>query len=388
MSHRRLCIAVLNRQFSVMGGGAERYSMALVENLAEQHDIHVFAQHIDHHWPGVAYHRISQPVRRPRWLNQLWYATATWWATRKGFDVVHSHENTWHGHVQTMHVPPVKYNLFHGKCGVAFGMRWLKVLTSPRLLVYLWFERLRLSISSLRSIVVTSGNLLSQTIEAYPACHSGIQVIPPGVDRVLGPADAEQKSLARQRLGLPLNGRCVLMVGNDYRKKGLPTLFDAMRQLPMNCYLAVVGNPRQIPQFRALIKEPELKDRVFFLGSQKEMDDVYSAADCLAHPTLEDTFAMVVLEAMAHGLPVVVSDEKYCGISGLLVHEVDALLLDDPIMSDKLANSIKRLLEDSLLRERLVKNGMTFANNHRWKDVSDSYNKIYNAIANQTRKCR
>jgi UDP-glucose:(heptosyl)LPS alpha-1,3-glucosyltransferase len=240
----------------------------------------------------------------------------------------------------------------------------------------------------LRSIVVTSGSLLSQTIETYPACHASIQVIPPGVDRVLGPADADQKSLARQRLGLPLNGRCVLMVGNDYQKKGLPTLLDAMRQLPTNCYLAVVGNPSQIPQFRALTKVLELKNRVFFLGSRKEMNDVYSAADCLAHPTLEDTFAMVVLEAMAHGLPVVVSDEKYCGISGLLVHEVDALLLDDPTISDTLANSIKRLLEDRPLHERLVKNGMFFANNHRWKEVSEGYNEIYNAIANQMRKCR
>jgi UDP-glucose:(heptosyl)LPS alpha-1,3-glucosyltransferase len=97
---------------------------------------------------------------------------------------------------------------------------------------------------------------------------------------------------------------------------------------------------------------------------------------------------MVVLEAMAHGLPVVVSDEKYCGISALLVHEVDALLLDDPTTSGTLANSIKRLLDDGPLHERLVKNGMAFANKHRWKDVSDGYNKIYNGIANQTRKCR
>lgn len=388
MSKRRLRIAVLNRQFSVTGGGAERYSIALVEKLAEQHDIHVFAQQIDHHWPGVTYHRVSRPISRPRWLNQLWYATATWWATRKGFDVVHSHENTWHGNVQTMHVPPVKYNLFHGKSGVALGVRWLKVLTSPRLLVYLWLEWRRLYMFRLRSIVATSGSLLSQTIEVYPDCRSGIQVLPPGVDLVPGAAEADQKSMARQRLGLPLTGRCVLMVGNDYRKKGLLALLGAMSQLPTNCYLAVVGNPSQIPQFKALTKVPELKNRVFFLGSRKEMNDVYSAADCLAHPTLEDTFAMVVLEAMAHGLPVVVSDEKYCGISALLAHEVDALLLENPTISGALANSIKRVLEDGPLHERLVKNGMAFANNHRWKDVGDGYNKIYNAIANQTRKCQ
>ncbi len=114
---RRLRIAVLNRVFAPTGGGAERYSIALVEQLAQRHDIHVFAQQIDHHWPGVSYHRIPTPFVRPRWVNQLWYAAATWWMTRRGFDLVHSHENTWHGQVQTIHVMPVKYNLLCGRSG-------------------------------------------------------------------------------------------------------------------------------------------------------------------------------------------------------------------------------------------------------------------------------
>ena len=104
VSQKKLRIAVFNRTFSPTGGGAERYSIALVEQLAARHEMHVFAQEIDHHWPGVIYHRISAPLRKPRWMNQLWFATATWWATRRGFDVVHSHENTWHGDVQTVHV--------------------------------------------------------------------------------------------------------------------------------------------------------------------------------------------------------------------------------------------------------------------------------------------
>ena len=93
-STRPLRIAVLNRIFKPTGGGAERYSMALVEQLAQRHEIHVFAQQIDHHWPGVTYHRVFTPFLRPRWINQLWFAFSTWLSTRKGFDVVPSHENT------------------------------------------------------------------------------------------------------------------------------------------------------------------------------------------------------------------------------------------------------------------------------------------------------
>ena len=114
---RRLKIAVLNRVFSARGGGAESYSIRLVEQLAARHEIHVFAQQIEHQWPGVSYHRVSSPLRKPRWINQLWYAAATWLATRSGFDVVHSHENTWHGRVQTIHVKPVRHNLLGGRSG-------------------------------------------------------------------------------------------------------------------------------------------------------------------------------------------------------------------------------------------------------------------------------
>jgi glycosyltransferase involved in cell wall biosynthesis len=142
-SPRKLRIAVFNRTFSPTGGGAERYSIALVEQLSARHEVHVFAQEIDHQWPGVTYHRVSAPMRKPRWINQLWFATATWWATRRGFDVVHSHENTWHGEVQTVHVMPVKYNLFQGRHGLRRVLRWIKVVTSPRLLAYLALERAR-----------------------------------------------------------------------------------------------------------------------------------------------------------------------------------------------------------------------------------------------------
>lgn len=381
---KRLRVAVLNRQFSVTGGGAERYSIALVEQLAARHDIHVFAQQIDHQWPGVTYHTVSCLTKRPRWFNQLWFATATWWATRRGFDVVHSHENTWHGNVQTVHVLPVKYNLFHGRSGLALGLRWLKVLTSVRLLVYLGFEHARYAVAPGRTIVLASNSLIRQVTEAYPHCQTAIKVVTPGVDRIWARTTLEQQLLARQRLGLPTHGRCILFVGNDYKKKGLATLLAALAQLPADCFLAVVGNPGQISHFKAQAAALLIEERVFFLGTRKSLDDAYQAADCLAHPTLEDTFAMVVLEAMAHGLPVVVSAEKFCGIAGLLRDEVNALILDDPTQVVGLANAIDRLLSDDQLRDRLIQSGLTFAQSHRWQKASDDYDAIYRAVAQQS----
>ncbi|NTV10462.1 MAG: glycosyltransferase family 4 protein, partial [Zoogloea sp.] len=120
---RRLRIAVFNRHFGSRFGGAERYSVALVEQLADRHEIHVFAQQIEHDWPGVTYHRVPCPAAKPRWINQLLFAWCTWRATRRGFDVVHSHENSWHGDVQTVHVKTIRQGLFGGRSGFALALR-------------------------------------------------------------------------------------------------------------------------------------------------------------------------------------------------------------------------------------------------------------------------
>ncbi|MDO9359744.1 MAG: glycosyltransferase family 4 protein [Polaromonas sp.] len=378
---RRLRIAVLNRIFETQGGGAERYSIALVEQLSRQHEVHVFAQQIDHNAPGVSYHRISTPLRKPRWLNQLWYAWATWRATRSGFDIVHSHENTWHGEVQTVHVLPVKHNLFHGRSGFARALRWIKVATSPRLLTYLWLERQRVKPAPHRCVVVTSESLGAVVGSTYPASREVMAVVTPGVSFPQAPASLDEKRAARAQLGLPADGLCLLFVGNDYRKKGLDTLLKALTALPAEVVLAVVGNPAHIPAFSRQTDAAGLARRVFFLGALPDVTPAYRAADALVHPTLEDTFAMVVLEAMAHGLPVLVSGPVYCGISGLLDDGVNALLLGDPRDAQHLGAALARLTGDESLRAALGEQARVFAARHRWEDVARRQEAIYFACA-------
>lgn len=373
----RLRIAVLNRVFDSTGGGAERYSIALVEQLAQRHEVHVFAQQIHHQAPGVSYHQVAMPMRRPRWLNQLWYAFATWKATREGFDIVHSHENTWHGQVQTVHVVPVRHNLFQGRTGLRRVLRWLKVLTSPRLLTYLCLERLRFRPLPGRRVVVTSESLADTMAATYPDSQGMTHVITPGVHLPALPGGAGSKAQARQALGLPAGGLCLLFVGNDYRKKGLATLLQVLAKLPGQVVLAVVGNPAHIPEFQRQAEALGLAARVFFLGALQDVGPAYRAADALVHPTLEDTFAMVVLEAMAHGLPVVVSSPAFCGISALLNHGVNALLVDQPRSDQALGEAVGRVCGEEDLRRQLGAQARLFAQGYGWEDIARQQEALY-----------
>lgn len=376
---KRLRVAILNRTFATTGGGAERYSIALVEQLAARHEIHVYAQHIDHQWPGVSYHTVSAPLRKPRWINQLWFATRTWWLTRKGFDVVHSHENTWHGDIQTVHVLPVKHNLFYGRTGWSRVLRWIKVITSPRLLAYLLLERFRYAKRPGRQVVVTSDSLRSIMDSSYPACREMLSVITPGIT-MPAPVTPLFKSDARAMLGLPTAGRGLLFVANDYRKKGLKTLLEALAELPADVFLTVVGNPGQISVFSEQVKISGLGKRVFFLGSLKEVAPAYEAADCLVHPTLEDTFAMVVLEAMSYGLPVVVSGAAYCGIAGLLQDGVNALLLDAPKDAVYLRRALESVLFQPELNQKLAQGALDFARKYEWSATALKQESLYFSV--------
>ena len=380
-------IAVFNRVFSPQGGGAERYSIALVEQLSNRHDIHVFAQDIAPsliaQWPQVRFHLVAAPLRRFRWLNQLWYATATWWATRNDFDVVHSHENTWHGQVQTVHVLPIKHNLFNGKTGWRRTATWLNVLTSPRLLAYLALERGRFAVQPNRHIVLTSPSLLAIFKATYPDCGNTLDVITPGVAKV---DFSFNKAAAKQALGLPTQGRTIAFVGNDYEKKGLPTLLQALKILPEHVNLVVVGNQTQMPSYQKLASQLGLEQRVRFLGAVADVTQIYQAADALAHPTREDTFAMVVLEALSYGLPTVVSQARYCGIAGLLMDGQNALILDDPKDAAALARLLRSILDDADLRANLSRQALVFADGYAWEAIARQQEAMYLEIAGQLKK--
>ena len=367
---KRCRIAVLNRVFSPAGGGAETYSIRLVEQLAARHEVHVFAQRIEHAWPGVTYHRVSSPAERPRWINQLWYAIATWRATRHGFDVVHSHENTWHGNVQTIHVKTVRSNLLAGRTGLRRAARWLKIALSPRLITNLALEAARFKPEPGRHVVLASQALQEEAVAAYPRAVPMMSVVTPGVSL---PAAGLPKAEARRGLGLPEQGVILLFVANDYARKGLDTLLEAMRRLPEGAMLAVVGSTRDIPAYT----EQARGVQVHFLGAMNDVAAAYQAADVLVHPTLEDTFAMVVLEAMANGLPVVVSGPAYCGISALLDDGRNALLIADPRDAGELAAGIGRVLGDQELAGRLSSEGRRFAEGHSWDAAARKYEALY-----------
>ena len=376
---KRLRIAVLARIFSTSAGGAERYCASLVKHLAPQHEIHVFAQDIRTQYPQVVFHQVPLFCRRPRWLNQIAFATYTWWQTRKGFDVVHSHENTWHGDVQTIHVLPFSYSWFVNRHGISLFLKTLQLITSPRLLTYWVLEKLRMQHQPGRFLVAVSEPVKTVLNKDLKLKMEHIHVISPGIEATHVHSSTE-KMQARLDLGLPMQGKCLLWVGNNAMKKGLPTLLEAIAQLPKDILLVIVGSATPENKWRSQVATLELEDRIYFKGVLDDMALAYTAADLLVHPSLEDTFGMVVLEAMSHAVPAIVSSAQYCGISAELTHFKNARILQEPLNSHALENAIEQSLESNTY-QAMSQQAIAWAGTQDWSRLALAQEALYYDVA-------
>jgi UDP-glucose:(heptosyl)LPS alpha-1,3-glucosyltransferase len=276
---------------------------------------------------------------------------------------------------------PIKHNLFHSKTGFNKAKAWLKVITSPRLLAYLALEKRRFFTQSGRRIIVTSPSLQGIFQAAYPKCQNPISIITPGVAKTVPIVD---KAIVKQSFGLTDDAFVIAFVGNRYDIKGLPTLLLAMKALPEHVKLLAVGNADEVDFYQKQAEGLAISQRVKFLGAVNGVEQVYLAADCLAHPTLEDTFAMVVLEAMSYGLPVVVSREKYCGIAGLLTAGLNALILDEPKNAKALSQSLQSIVDNADLRGKLEAEARKFAAGYAWAQIALAQEQIYFEVISAT----
>jgi UDP-glucose:(heptosyl)LPS alpha-1,3-glucosyltransferase len=387
---RRLRIAVLSRHCDVAAGGAERYTVALAEQLAQRHEVHVFSQHFGAGLPAsLTLHAMPGAMRRPRWLNQISFAVSSAWASRRGFDIVHSHENTWAGNVQTMHVRSVRVNLFGQRRGLRLALAWLKVLTSPRLLTYVVLEGLRLRASPARRVVAVSEPLRSELLGVYPALEEqGVPVVNPGVD-LPAPITPEQRAVVRAELGLAPSQCVLLHVANDHEKKGLPAVLQALAELRApELLLVVVGHERHHAQTQALARRLGVHEQLRLTGKLADPAPWYQAADLLVHPALEDTFGMVVAEALSHALPVIVSASPWCGIAAGLIDGVDAVVLPDPRDVERLTGVMRDLCADAPRRAALGSAGREHARRYAWPALAERYEALYTQLVDQAAPVR
>jgi len=180
--------------------------------------------------------------------------------------------------------------------------------------------------------------------------RTDVTVIPNAVDtrRFAEATRKARRAASRQSLNFRENEFVLLLIGNDWKKKGLGALLRActlLADLPLR--LLVVGDDDPI-FFRPVIQELRMQLRLRFEAPSSDVLLFYAAADLYVGPSLEDSFGLPILEAMACGLPVIAS--AYAGASEMIQDGETGFILRDPQDQLELARLIRRMYEEKTLR--------------------------------------
>lgn len=216
---------------------------------------------------------------------------------------------------------------------------------------------------------------VARELERHYGLREQVHVVHHGVDaaRFHPSSDPGERERTRREIGT-LAGETVALFVGAYGRKGLACAVEAMALLSPGeraaLRLVAVGAGDREAHLR-LARERGLGDRVVLLSHTKEIGRVYRAADLFVFPTLYEPFGLVILEAMACGLPPIVSRDA--GAAELIEHGVSGLLLEDPEDPRELAACLRRLASDGPGRARMGREALAAASARTWDRVAEEY---------------
>jgi D-inositol-3-phosphate glycosyltransferase len=242
-------------------------------------------------------------------------------------------------------------------------------------------------------IVAATQAELAQFQWLYHADVRRVVVIPPGVDiSRFYPIPQDE---AKEFVGVPCNQNMLLFVGRIEPLKGIDTLLEAVALLKQQgtldrnplCVAVIGGEPDADPdrvseemgRLKTLRATLGIDDVVTFLGKrdQDTLQYYYSAALAVVVPSHYESFGLVALEAMACGRPVVASET---GGLAFLVRDNETGFHVPAGDAPALADRLRRLVEDEVLRTRLGRQAAEYARSYSWPLIADQILGLYGTL--------
>lgn len=244
--------------------------------------------------------------------------------------------------------------------------------------IILTMEKRLIKLGRYRKLICLSQNEKEHLMRIYGAPQDKIAVLPNGFDEKefnVAHATSKRKSM-RDTLGYKEVDRVVIFVANEAERKGLPTLLRALSATHVpNVRLLVVGRlseSRYIPEIQSL----GLSQRVHFVGATNQVADFFVAADVFCLPTRYEAWGLVIVEALACGVPVVTS--RLAGASTAVRENETGYLLDDPGDVTELTRKLDLVLSGQSWAPHVISESVR---KYRWSNILEEYEAILGECA-------
>jgi len=347
--------------------GHGRYCVELARRLVPRHEVIVYANRFAVvPEPGWSFVRVPA-WRRVSLASVFTFLVASERLVRRGRqDLIHGQGMTcWSTDVITAHICNVARYRMAPPSGLK--ARLFPSLVNP------WeaaFYRQRRA----QHVIAISRQVAGEIQECY-GWRRPLSVIHHGVDSTVfrPPQDAAERRAERERYGLDPEGWVWLFVGEAV--KGLRGAIEQLPNFPSARLLAISRSNGA--SYEALAADLGVKDRFRFWGPEKEIWRSYRAADVFLYPSTYDTFGMVVSEAMATGVPVVVGRD--IGAAELIENGRNGFLIRPSEPAD-LEGALRRLQQDPELARRVGDAGRETARAQSWDACAQATEQVYLSV--------
>ena len=348
-------VALVHKRLD-LNGGTERDLFQTAEGLRDLgHEVHLFCSEFGVKPPsGVFAHRVLVlPFGR---TLRLW--TFAWLAPRiiknVGCDVVVSFGRLLRQDV--LRSGGGTHCGFLERLGQEGGLRrrfWQSISVYHRSLLLL--ERRQFQMNGSAKIIAVSKEVKNDIVRHYSVPADKVVVVYNGVDqnRFHPSKRAEVRESIRERWKIPMDSPLVLFVGSGFRRKGLDRILSIWKSPRLrDVFLLVVGDDARINRYLSLASSIA-PGRIIFTGRRDDIENYYAAADVVALPALQEGFGNVVMEALASGLPVLVSRDVGAAeiIHGPLVQGIVDRVEDLPELEEKLLLLLAAAGDPNWIRE-------------------------------------
>ncbi len=356
-------IAFCIENFITARGGAEQYVNDLSRLLSEgEHEVHIFTLKSRKQSSGDLHIHLLKCLPVPRFAKAVCFARrCRREVADRGFDIVHSFGRTWGMDV----FQPLGGSQMAGLVGNIRSIerpykRILKVVTylfSLRRIAYFMIEKVQIREANI--VIAISAMVKDDLIRYCRLRPEKVRIVRNGVD--LERFHPRNKNLYREKIRklIGLNDRdiFIIFVAHNFRLKGLQSLIRTLAYLndisPGHPFKVGVLGAGKIKKYTSRARKLGVADRLIFLSSE-DPPRYYAAADICVHPSYYDPSALVVLEAMASGLPVITT--TYCGTSEIMQDGREGFVVATPNDIPDLTDRITRL-GDPELRRKMGKEG-------------------------------
>jgi UDP-glucose:(heptosyl)LPS alpha-1,3-glucosyltransferase len=330
-------------------GGAERTIQSVAEALIAHGDVPTI---VTRHWPDSAGRRIAHHVVNPRYFTKA--GRETGFARQVGqlieshtFDLVQSYERIPGAHIYHA-VDGVHAEWLQRRQRAQRALSRLGVALNPHHRTVLELERGMYASPNLKTVICISKMVKDDIVRRFGVDAAKCEVIHLEIDteKFHPRVREEYRESTRTKLGIPAGAQVAVFAGSGFVRKGVAAFLQVVQRLP-ELHGIVVGHDKAMPKFKSLAARLGVANRVHFTGGVNDVRPYYGAADVFLMPTLYEPFGLVYGEAMACGLPAIVSRDA--GAQDWIAEGQNGFVVD-PLDIGSMARTVTAALTNPAMR--------------------------------------